>query len=534
MKTLPFLLLLFVSMALSAQQAPTAMDYANFGLRKEFLDVSKKEKNVWILKEHDCPEQVPEALAALFASVNKSSQSHLLAMMKGDMRLVVFGLIIPESQHYKASGMNLQNYVAIATCLGGFQPSLENLGTKNPYFNQLTAYLSFIKQLEAEPYMHMGRELRFKILRQASDLKTVVDNPQFIGSGINIVGGHIFGDYSYIHENKVESREYKKIVLDNIAKLKGSAPLVKKQYLDFPILFFTPMAEFRNGFGGDISTGKSQADSSRLYTQTLPIRAELTKLGKTAIKLMLNKKKGRRIAINTNNLSKEGRSWLINYYQEKRLSGDTIPYLMLSSAVHGISWDNDSLSNPEFTNSSYFSLVENAIAREDLEAALASKGYIGIALYKDVLTNGTRFERLMNTRYQGSADYKNAAIEVLLANVFRCVEVMQTKEAWNHIGFTSGFDGVNSYFEGYDTAAEIKELRADMKAYLSNPKDIQDVYTAAEIKALMYDFTPQEITDKLFSLNAQAVTERLLQGIYSEAEMPEQEVPSADTIQEED
>lgn len=522
----------FCSAGLWGQQPPTAMDYANFGLRKEFLDASKEDKNVWILKEHDCPEEVPEALAALFASVNKSSQSHLLAMMDGNMRLAVFGLIIPEKQHFQASGMNKQNYVAIATCLGGFQPAVQNLNKpESPYFKQLTAYLDFVRQIESEPYMHMGRALHFKILRRPEDIQTVVENPQLIGAGINIVGGHIFGNYSYIHNNETDSKAYRKKVLENISKLKGAKPLYQKQYLDFPILFFTPMAEFRNGFGADIPTGKSQVDSSRLYEQQLPIRTELTKLGKSAIKLMLDKKKGRRIAINTNTMSKEGRAWLIDYYKEQRSSGDTIPYIMLNSAIHGLSWHNDSLNNPAHTSASYFSLVENAVAKEDLEAALASKGYIGIALYRNLLVAGTRFERLLNPRFIGSANYKTTVVQILLTNALRCVDVLDTKEAWNHIGFTTGFDGLNAYFEGYDDATEMKELRADVQAYLSAPQAIQDLYSVKDIKRLMYGLSPQEITDKLFSLNAQATTRRLLEGAYPKGEMPEAEA-EADELEE--
>lgn len=513
MRNCTLLLALLLAFGLHAQeQPPTGMDYANFALRKEFLDASKKDKDVWSLKEHDCPEQVPEALAALFASVNKYSQSHLLAMVEGNMRMAMFALVIPEKQHFQASGMNKQNYVAIATCLGGFRPSIKNIDKpQQDYFKQVTDYLEFVGELEEKPYMHMGREMRFKVIREAKDLEEIASNPLLVGGGITLVGGHVFGDYSFIHKQETESRKYKKTVLENISKLKGSEPLRRNEYLDFPILFFTPMGEFRNGFGGDIAAGKSQQDSSRLYKQSLSIRPELTKLGKTAIKLMLNRNKGRRIAINTNNLSKEGRGWLLDYYAKERQRGDTIPYIMLNSAVHGFSWNNDTISNPDFQNSSYFSLVENAVAKEDLEGALASKGFIGITIYSNFLVQGTRFERLIDPRFAGSADYKKTAVQILLANALRCVEVLDTKEAWNHIGYSTGFDGINAYFYGYDDATDMKELRQDMLDYLSNPEAIQDLYSVRDIRRLMYGLSPQEITDKLFSLNAQAVTKRLLQ-----------------------
>lgn len=492
-----------------AQTELPIFDYTNYALHKEFLDNSKTEKDPWSSKEHNCPGEIPEAIAAVFKDVTKHSQSHLLAMYKGNMRLAMFSLAFPEKQYFKASGLDEKNFMAVTSCMGGFRPAFELLATDDvDYFSKLTEYLRFVGKIEEKPYYYMGRKLSFQLLRKAEDVNTIFNSPTIVGGGIQVFGGHLLGSYFYLRENLINEPSYETEVLKNARRLKGALPLVDhtEEYLDFPILFFTIDSDFRNGLGGDIPEEAKERDR-KLYKEAIPASEELTAVGKKVVKLMVDKKQGRRICVDYRGLSHEARKWAYEYYQNLRYHGDTIPVVMVNTAVSGESWKRE---QDDETVARYFDNPPYHATREDLQAILASKGMLGISLNKRKLTANTEFAEILAQKMEGSADYRKAAVKILLAHVFRCVQVTQDRAIWDHLSISTGFDGTGSYFESYKTAEDLTDLRSDVLSFLQSPEAISDLYSEAEIKAFLYDYTPETIVAKLFSTNASAFTQSVL------------------------
>lgn len=500
-----------VSLGLAQGELPI-FDYSNYALHKEFLDNSKTDKDPWSRKEHNCPEEVPEAIAAIFKEVTKHSQSHLLAMYKGNMRLAIFSLAFPEKQYFKASGLDKDNFMAITSCLGGFRPSFELLATEDiNYFGKIMDYLRFVRSIEEKPYYYMGRKLSFQLLRKAEDVDAIFNSPAIVGGGVQLFGGHLLGSYFYLRQNLINEPSYQSEVLKNVRRLKGALPLIEhtEEYLDFPILFFTIDSDFRNGLGGDIPEEAKERDR-KLYKEAIPANKELTSVGKEVVRLMIDKKEGRRICIDFRGLSHEARDWAYAYYQSLRYHGDTVPVIMSNTAVYGESWKR---KRQDEKLSRYFHASPEQATREDLQAILASKGMLGISISKRKLTANTELAEIIAEKLPGSANYRQAVVKILLAHVFHCVQVTQDRNMWNHLSISTGFDGTSSYFESYKTAEDLRDLRTDVLAFLKEPEPIFDLYSQLEVKAFMYDYSPEEIVAKLFSTNARDFTKSLLSNL---------------------
>lgn len=510
------LLVVLCSIGLNYAQAPLpTVDYTNFALHKEFLDQSKTEKDLWAKKEHDCPETVPDAIAALFQGSTKHSQSHLLAMYKGNMRMAIFALAIPEKQYFKASGMTEENFTAVTSCIAGFRPAFELMAAEDiDYFSKITNYLRFVRSIESKPYYYMGRKLSFKLLRKAEDVDALFDNPQQVGGGVQLFGGHLLADYFYLRQNRVDEPLYRKEVLQNVRRLKGSLPLEEhtEDFIDFPILFFTIDSDFRNGLGGDIAAEAKEKDR-KIYKEAIPAQEGLSAVGKEVVRLMVDKTAGRRICIDFRGLSFEARRWAYDYYQGLRYHGDTIPVIMANTAVSGQSWNKDA-QNPAVSD--YFNHAQIRASREDLQAILESKGMLSITLNKRKLVANTKMAEILEAQQMGSANYRETAVKILMANVFRCVQVTQDRDIWDRLSISTGFDGLGSYFDTYKTAGDLRALRKDVLDFLNNPTPIFDLYSEVQIEAFLYDYEPEEIVEKLFSTNARDFTKSLLRNVAAQ------------------
>lgn len=499
-------------------QAPN-FDYFNFAFHKYFFDISADNSNVWDRKEHDCALDIPEPIMNAFEGVPKYSQSHLTAMLESNTRLGVFTLTVPEKQYFMASGMDADNFSKITRCIAGFQRRTEALLSDDVrYFDEFIHHLRFLKTVEEAPYYKMGRKFQFRIIRTAADLDLVVKDPTLIGGLFNVFGAHNLSSYFYIDKNLVGSEEFKKTVRENVERLKGQRPLTDNtdEYSDIPILFMSIAGSFRNGFGGDTKRSMVGSENEQVFKQTIAGQEALSSVGQDLVRQLLDKKEGRQILINVKGLSANARNWIYDYHNKLRYHGDTIPIMAIDVAVHGESWDHPKMNSARENAERILPLYDEVMARQDLQNILESKGLLTIGLDKIQLTRESKASQLLAEKLDGTAEQRSAALQILLAHVFRCIHAVQDKDMWNHIGISTSFDGVNRPFPMYDTAAELTQLRKDIVGFLETPQPIFDLYTEEQVEQFMYDYTAEEIVEKLFSTNALRVTRRQLQNLNQE------------------
>lgn len=505
-KTYFILASLLFAAGLSAQEVTSSnVELQTFSFQKFFLDNGDIEKNIWELKEYSCEVSLPSELRNTHGDIPKYSQANLLALRRSNTRVFGLHLNIPEKQYFELEpGEEYKDVALIDECVKGYKRSIQAYVSEDTdYFVDLLRYLRFVSAQEDLPYYANGRKLSFRVLRKEADLDEVLADPTLMAATVSIFGAHNLSSYFYIKKNLVNSADYHKIVLENLERLKGARPLIDhtEEYLGYPISHLRLASTFMNGLGGDISSFRDVASTEQSKHSALKEQEGLSSLGQKLVREMLNQDNGRRILVDVSGLHPNARNWIYNHHNRLRYHGDTIPILALGVTAHGESWESGKVGSPRAHTQSFLAYDKASLAREDVRAILESGGLIGITTDRKQLTGGNKGEKLLASLQEGSAEYQAAAVNLMLANLLRCVQAVQDRSVWNHLAISSGFDAGQVPFGMYAQAGKLEDLRKDVKAYFENPQNIFDLYTGAQVKELMYGYEAEEIVDKLFSSN---------------------------------
>ncbi len=65
----------------------------------------------------------------------------------------------------------------------------------------------------------------------------------------------------------------------------------------------------------------------------------------------------------------------------------------------------------------------------------------------------------------------------------------------------SDFDGITVPIDTYPSAENYPDLAKDLTKYLQKPASIFNLYSSAEVKKYMFNYSPQELVDKIMSSN---------------------------------
>lgn len=109
----------------------------------------------------------------------------------------------------------------------------------------------------------------------------------------------------------------------------------------------------------------------------------------------------------------------------------------------------------------------------------------------------------------GSQQQKDEYLKLFLANAFHIVKTVGEKAAWDIIALGSDFDGAINPMNTYQDASRLTEFRVDMEQFFKRVKNNSLIlntgnylFTNDEIIALMYDYSPEELTEKIMGTNA--------------------------------
>lgn len=512
------LILLLLGVQSYAQEGtPPNVDLQAFSFQKLFLDNSDIEKNIWERKEHSCESTIPESIRETYKDIPKYSQANLLSLRRSNTRAFGLYLNMPEKQYFELeSGQKYKNVALIDECVKGYKRSMQAYVSEDTdYFVDLLRYLRFVTAQEKLPYYSNGRKLSFRLLRNEADLDSVLVDPTLMAATVSIYGAHNLTSYFFIKNDLVNSAEHQQIMLDNLERLKGIRPLIDNtdEYLDYPISHIRLASSFLNGLGGSINSFRDVASTKSSVRSDLKDNEGLTGLGQKLVRQMLDNSNGKRILVDVAGLHPASRDWIYDYHKRLRYHGDTIPILALGVTAHGESWMSNKIGSPRAHGHSFLAYDRASLAREDVRAIIESGGLIGITTDKEKLTAGNLGEKLLEELQEGSAEHRSAAIDIVIANLLRCVQSVQDRSVWDHLAISSSFDGGQIPFKAYEHAGEIDDIRKNVEAYFENPHDILDLYTTAQVQELMYGYSAEEIANKLFSSNGLRFMRKRLQSV---------------------
>lgn len=174
--------------------------------------------------------------------------------------------------------------------------------------------------------------------------------------------------------------------------------------------------------------------------------------------------------------------------------------------------------NEKKLNKGYLHNTPINMCKEDLQHISDSGGMIGIQIdlkrlagreYLNLLKRTTTYDAT-NQPVEDIEAQKRLSREIVWANIFAAVGLLNKKSAWKLLCIGSDYDGIVSFLPGYPTMSEYKYLKSDMQTALEqmsfqaieriviNGKALDN----SEIERLMFGYSAEELTDMVFSTNA--------------------------------
>ncbi len=286
---------------------------------------------------------------------------------------------------------------------------------------------------------------------------------------------------------------------------------------EHPPFFITLYHHIWNGLGGHARSLNRLM--TKLINQEEGINNGINDLGKEVIRrLLFAKNNAKRILLDVKHMSPRSRK---DYYNmlltEAELKDEAIPVICSHGSVVSkrktldemvLLSDNDDWN--ELDDSTNF-LHECSInlCEEDVQMIFKTKGIIGIQLDEKRIAGIEIIKIIQNKVPENEDEVNQQYAKVVLANMFRIVQIIQQKEAWDIIAIGSDFDGLINHLDCCPSAADVPTLEQLMLQFLNSDVAIEQAgfnysIPKAEMQALMFGLSPQQIMEKVFYNNAVA------------------------------
>lgn len=383
---------------------------------------------------------------------------------------------------------------------------------------------------------------KFRLIKNFEEYSSNTNDFQVMGV-VTAEGMHALASYRnsdlFTKENiealePDEQKRLKESFKTNIRRVKDATEF------EFPPFFVTFSHHFNNLISGH---AKSFADAKNrivpgfrdVFDQSNGLNAGITEFGKELIKdHLLSRENGPRILIDTKHMSLKSRDDFVGIIDEMRSAGDTVPIICSHTAVNGIPTRADAAAHVDLNKhdkKSYVSRWDINLTDEDIREIFDSDGVIGVCMHDGRMPGG-KFRKLLkqNSRKLVSDEpVKRLHTQMFLTNIFHILKVnldhiralnrenpdmdIPEKEAWKTICLGTDNDGIVDPFDHYSTADRLDDFKLrTAKALELNSKDYMRKYRVlslpsqkpfldSEMADMMLGFTPEEVSDMIFSDN---------------------------------
>jgi hypothetical protein len=525
MRTTFFLILFILSINLFSQTKSIGYaDFCNAYPTKVFYDTDNKGSKLWEGLTHNCDANRSEAHIKKFPlNVTRKSQGHLESCLNGNVKYIGFSISPPISPLLNLKHLKQPQKRATISCIWGFTPSESFIRQKDRnYFEEVAEQLLFIKRFALKKQQINGTDFTYYMPKTVAEFNELLENKQAMGVFIGLKGGHSLSNSIFFEENLLGSVEYEALIMKNLDKLKGTMPLIDNTntLLDFPVVCVSLGGHYANGL-----VGNSHSLPDETYDVIEPGHAfdlDISELGKRVVKKMLDQSKGRRILLDLEGMSLASRQWYYKYVEKQSILSDKILIVANNVGVSGLSWDSEKyleLDSDRKNQDSYLNNKKSALSTQDVKNIVQSNGIIGISLDPSVI-GGELYKTDLQKAIKGTEQERQINTKLIVANLLKAVQSVGVKKAWNFLVIGSGFDTQHSTMASYASSENMPQLALDLLNYFKEPTPIFNLYTAEEVKKLMYGNTAKDITDKVMGLNMQSFLKRFYNQLSLELAPP--------------
>ena len=370
-----------------------------------------------------------------------------------------------------------------------------------PELNYLTSFDGQVRNIDGNTYT-------IKIPKNSNELISNLDDDSIMNLIITVEGAHSFGpapsNEDLINNQVLKHSDTSEIDQELCEIFKQNITILKQH--NFPPFFVSLNHHFWNKLGGHARSITKMI--AGVISQDEGLNAPLNENGKTIIRELLGTHNGKRILIDIKHMSPRCRrdfyTLLDNEFYENKIpiiashTGIVSKWQTLQKMI-GVNDDDELTNNRNFLHEQTIN-----ICQEDIERIHDSKGIIGIQLDEKRIMGHKTLQKL-KLRHSNNT---NIYCEILWANIFQIVRVINKKTAWDIIAIGSDYDGMINHLDLYPSEAEFEILKKDLKSYLNNTQGIDtkgfnlDEFSKAELNRLSFGYSVDELLDKICSQNA--------------------------------
>lgn len=399
-------------------------------------------------------------------------------------------------------------------------------------------------------------DFRFQVVSDYDQFRESVAAGKTITGLFTVEGAHSFGHYFF---NSTFKKEYPELDIHEREVLEQSmitniTEVKTENDGQFAPFFVTFCHHFNNLLAGH---ARSMSDKSKgflginvpgmrhVFNQETGLNGGFTDLGLQVLELLLDRKSGRRILIDTKHMSIATRKEFYRIIRQKREEeNDHIPIIHSHGAVSGwmqLSIAEEMEENAALDKGHFFSRWRINLTDEDIRQTFDSDGLIGIVLHEGrtpgegFKSEAKKLKKKIDKAVTGSKkqiqlqqQLKDMYLKLIWSNIFHIVKVVwehRTKNGWKMISLGSDYDGLVDPMDAFPEVTTFSDLRSDLIEYLESGKEIyfsqngtaQPIATE-EVRRLQFGQSAEAILDDILFGN----TDRFLSKYFTEAYLGQQ------------
>jgi len=231
-----------------------------------------------------------------------------------------------------------------------------------------------------------------------------------------------------------------------------------------------------------------------------------SRLGFDVMELLLSKLNGRRVLPDVKHMSVNARTEFFKMLDEKYWSkGEELPVICSHAALSGYKslQDSNRPDSRELWKKNFLSMQSINMSDEEARIIARSGGLVGLVLHGGRLPGGLAKDQLKAAEISRNSDrMRDAAVKLIMSNILHFVRAVGEKSAWERICLGTDMDGVIEPLKPYTRYDNLAILGTHLTQFFHRPFDLREVgLNASDVKNLMYDYDPEELSEKIISKN---------------------------------
>ncbi|MEZ5038794.1 MAG: hypothetical protein R2828_02850 [Saprospiraceae bacterium] len=468
-------------------------------------------------------QQLNPALKAAIADVGKASQGHLDGCAQANVRALFLAIYPIEQQMFDMQPqkpfktlfslvLKGKQPTYLGSSISGIPPEkiegiLDRMRNGKDvgvdYFQQFLQERAYL--LDQTRIPSPTTKQSFKIANNYAAFKQQLSDGKTLSIIQTVEGGHAFGHYLFNSTfkkpfealTKEEKTTLEQSFHQNILRVKREVDgIAAPFFVTFCHHYNNQLAGHARSFSGksNLLNGLSWPNlpgMRHLLDQVPNMREGFTPLGRAVIRLMLDRRQGKRMLIDSKHMSIASRQEFYQLIRQMReQDNDSVPIVHSHGAISGLNTLEEAshvTENEQLDKGQFFSRWRINLTNEDIVETFDSDGIIGIVLHEGRMP-GQAFAKEAKALKKKIKKAKEASLKTALtqqlkdlylkliwSNIFHIIKVIKdqrNENGWKLLGFGSDFDGLINPLDSYAEAATFAQLGPDMISYFNAGKEI--------------------------------------------------------------